>query len=343
MTSTLESFDFINFSIPIVDVRSPAEFLQGHIPNAFNIPIFDNEERAIIGTLYKQLGKEKAVESGLEIVGPKMAFFVSESKKIAIDKQIHVHCWRGGMRSSSFSWLLQTASLQPKLLKGGYKSYRNFVLNYLKNIQLKVIILGGNTGSGKTYILSKLTKLNQQVIDLENLANHKGSVFGSLGQLPQPTNEQFENNLVHQLMKFDHSKPIWIEAESRLIGNISIPLGLWNNMKNGFRINIEIPILHRAARLAQEYGLMNIDDLIICIKKIEKRLGSQNANSAIEALLNNKITECAAICLTYYDKFYEENIKSWQNEKISFLKIETPESIDYQELIIKSKKIYGNS
>ena len=343
MIETLEVLDFLSTNSPIIDVRSPAEYAHGHIPNAVNIPIFDNEQRAVIGTLYKQVGKEQAVEKGLAIVGPKMEAFVAESKRIAIDKKVHVHCWRGGMRSTSFAWLLQTASLHPSLLKEGYKNYRKYVLAYLQNLNLKIVVLGGFTGSGKTHILHQLKEMGQQVIDLEGLACHKGSVFGALGQSEQPTNEQFENNLAYELNMLNHALPIWVEAESRLIGNICIHVGFWNNMKKGFRINIVMDIAHRANRLAEEYGKMPVEDLIVCIQKIESRLGIQHTTQAIKALKNGEVHQCALICLKYYDKYYGENIKDWQTVQLSQFEIQDPTNIEFTTLINQSNTLYGVS
>src|SRR5437868_4963839 len=148
----IQQFLTLAETIPMIDVRSPAEFEKGHIPGAINLPLFNNEERAIIGTLYKQKGKEQAVLAGLDIVGPKMSALVSESKKIAANNEVLVHCWRGGMRSGSFCWLLNTVGINASTLKKGYKGYRDHVLkSFEKNFQL--IILGGETGSGKTEIL----------------------------------------------------------------------------------------------------------------------------------------------------------------------------------------------
>mgnify|MGYP003349536217 CR=1 FL=1 len=198
-------------SAPIVDVRTPAEFEQGHIPGAINLPLFSNEERKIIGTLYKKEGKQPAIRKGLEIVGPKLATLVAEINNIkknffpttsppsSKDRvgigSILFHCWRGGMRSSSVAWLAQMAGYASTTLQGGYKTYRNYVLqSFHSSINLKII--GGYTGSGKTIILEELKKQGEQIINLEHLAHHKGSAFGAFGQEKQPTQEQFENNLM---------------------------------------------------------------------------------------------------------------------------------------------------
>jgi tRNA 2-selenouridine synthase len=162
-------------SLPIVDVRSPGEYDHAHIPGAVSIPLFDNDERALVGTKYKNAGKDSAVLLGLDLVGPKLAGFVKQSKKLNPQhKEVLVHCWRGGMRSGSFAWLLDTAGLTASTLVGGYKAYRNAVLSAFAEPR-NLIILGGKTGSGKTDILKELARQGEQIIDLEGLAHHKGS------------------------------------------------------------------------------------------------------------------------------------------------------------------------
>jgi len=180
--------------LPVIDVRSPGEYDHAHIPHAINIPLFDNEERAKVGTRYKQVGKDSAVLLGLELVGPKLADFVKKARRLNLTGQeVLVHCWRGGMRSGSFAWLLNTAGIKARTLEGGYKAYRSQVLAAFA--EPARMIYGGKTGSGKTEILHELAKQGEQVIDLEALANHKGSSYGAIGQEPQPSSEQFENKL----------------------------------------------------------------------------------------------------------------------------------------------------
>ncbi|MCX6181805.1 MAG: tRNA 2-selenouridine(34) synthase MnmH [Bacteroidetes bacterium] len=213
-------------TLPVIDVRSEGEFLQGHIPGAISVPLFTNAERAAVGTIYKQESKELAVQKGLEIVGPKLTSFVQQVKSHISGKEVLVHCWRGGMRSGSFAWLLETSGLTAGTLIKGYKAYRNYVLSSFTN-PLKLILLGGKTGSGKTKILHYLKEQGEQVIDLEELCSHKGSAFGAIGQKPQCSSEQFENNLSEILLRLDSNKRIWIEDESRNLGNIYIPESFW--------------------------------------------------------------------------------------------------------------------
>ena len=194
----IEQFLTLSVSHPVIDVRSPSEFSQGHVPGAINIPLFDDQERKIVGIRYKQVNKEAAMYAGLEFAGKKLVELAKEGeKKAGKNKTLLVHCWRGGMRSKSMVWLFETLGLTCYLLEGGYKSYRHYVHNEMA-LQLHVNVIGGRTGSGKTDILLFLEHAGEPVIDLEGFAHHKGSAFGARGESIQPTTEQFENEL--QLM-----------------------------------------------------------------------------------------------------------------------------------------------
>ncbi|HFB61833.1 MAG TPA: tRNA 2-selenouridine(34) synthase MnmH, partial [Bacteroidetes bacterium] len=270
----IEKFLPLTDSLPLVDVRSPAEFAQGHIPGAVNIPLFNNDERAIVGIGYKNGGKEHAVQLGLEIVGPKLAGFVKQAKRLAPQKEILVHCWRGGMRSGSMAWLFETAGLKATTLEGGYKAYRRFIRQQFSR-PVKMRVLGGFTGSGKTDILKILGKQGEQFLDIEAIAHHKGSVFGPLGQKPQPTNEQFENNLADAWRKFDFSKPVWVEDESRQLGKCVLPDPLFLQIRNAPLIKILVPKPEREKRLVKEYGPFKKEELAAQLIKIRERLGGQ--------------------------------------------------------------------
>jgi tRNA 2-selenouridine synthase len=303
----------------IIDVRTPKEFEQGHIPGAVNIPLFSNEERVIVGTLYKQQGKQPAILKGLEFVGPKMADIVAKAQLIAKDNTIYIHCWRGGMRSGSVAWLLELYGIKVFTLKGGYKSFRNFALNsFDKTFNLRV--LGGRTGSGKTDILNKLIELGEQVVDLEKIASHKGSAFGALGEKSQPSQEQFENELACFIRTVDKTKPLWLEDESRLIGNKVIPEKLWEQMREAKTICIDVAFEERVDYLTKEYGKFTAEQLKESITKITKRLGHLQAKNALIALDENDLKTTCRICLAYYDKSYNHGIE--QREKLSVTHIE---------------------
>ena len=302
-TTDISGFFQAKKTLPVLDVRSPGEYTRGHIPGAVSLPLFSDEERKEVGTLYKEEGRETAFLNGLDLVGPKMSGFVKDAESLVPGKEMLLHCWRGGMRSESMAWLLGQAGFQVCLLKGGYKAYRRQVHADL-SLPLKLVILGGRTGSGKTEVLRKLTDLGEQVIDLEGLANHKGSAFGSLGQAPQPTVEQFENELHACLSRLDSAKPIWIEDESAAIGKVHLPKPFWEKMKQAPVIDIDVPLEARVSRLVEEYASFPDEQLAEAIRRIQRRLGDQNARAAIEALAVNDYARTARICLGYYDKSY---------------------------------------
>ncbi len=300
---------------PLLDVRSPAEFAEGHIHKAENLPLFTNEERAQVGTLYKQKGKQKAVLRGLDIVGPKMSFFAQKAQNYAQNNSLLVHCWRGGMRSESMAWLFERMGISCYLLKGGYKAYRQYLKSQLAQ-PANIFILGGMTGSGKTEILYALKEAGEQILDLEGLANHKGSAFGSFGQDPQPTNELFENQLGEAWLKLDKSKPIWIEDESKSIGRNWIPEELYTQMRQAPVIKISLPLSCRVERLVEDYTSFYQSDLIEAIEKIRKRLGGQHANAAIKAIETNNYAEAVRLSLNYYDKTYQFGLSKRNSKQI---------------------------
>lgn len=288
---------------PVIDVRSPGEYNQAHIPGAVSIPLFDNDERAQVGTKYKNAGKDAAVLLGLDLVGPKLSRFVKQSKKLNPDKDVLVHCWRGGMRSGSFAWLLDTAGLTASTLAGGYKAYRNAVLTGLAEPR-NLMILGGRTGSGKTDILHELARRGQQVIDLEALAHHKGSSYGAIGQLPQPTTEQFENLIFADWSRLDRSRRIWLEDESRNVGTCFVPMPLWQQMRAAPVAFVDVPKSLRIKRLVAEYTGIDHGLLIEATERIRKRLGGKVTQQALDALARHDYATVAGLTLDYYDKAY---------------------------------------
>ncbi|MFH1322200.1 MAG: tRNA 2-selenouridine(34) synthase MnmH [Bacteroidota bacterium] len=226
-----------------------------------------------------------------------------------------LHCWRGGIRSQSFAWLLSTAGFKVYTLKKGYKAYRDLLLNSFNN-RADIIVLGGMTGSGKTDILRYLSKSGNQVLDLEEIANHKGSAFGHLGQEQQPTTEQFQNDLYDTWRKFDMNKPIWIEDESQAIGSVRIPDPLFLLMRSSPVIKIEISREIRAKRLVKEYASFSNEQLRKAILGIEKRLGGLNTKKAITALEEQDHLSVANITLQYYDKAYNYGISKRDTDSI---------------------------
>lgn len=290
--------------VPLIDVRTPAEFLAGHIPGAVNVPLFTDEERAVVGTLYVKRGKEEAVEKGLEYVGPKMAGFVRQAKKLAgEEKRVNLYCWRGGMRSGSMGWLFETAGMKVGILTGGYKSYRTFIREDFAR-PLRLIVLGGMTGSGKTDILHELALQGEQVLDLEGLAHHKGSAFGALGQQEQPSNEMFENETWEVWGGFVPERPVWTEDESMAIGSVWINEVLYGKMREAQTFNLQLPFEVRVERLLKEYGSFDPQKLMALIRRLERRLGGDKVAKACEGLEKGDIRGAVEIVLHYYDKAY---------------------------------------
>lgn len=290
----------------LIDVRAPVEFCKGHIANAINIPLFEDIERAEIGTLYKQQGKDTAVSRGLEIVSPKMVGFVNEVNALSKNKKVFVYCFRGGMRSNSFAWLMNTSGLDAQLLQGGYKMYRNHVLSYFEKDR-KLILLGGNTGSGKTDVLKQLMQLQFQVIDLEGLANHKGSAFGSINEEKQHPQQIFENKLFQQFNFMNEEFPVLLEDESQSIGYNKIPHGLWLQMKKATIVKLNIPFEARVNKLVDDYTTVDINALKSCVVKISQQLGTFNTKLCLQHLDEGNLADVARLSLLYYDKAYNYN------------------------------------
>lgn len=365
---TIEEFLLLAKTNPVLDVRSPGEFTHAHIPNAYKLPLFNDEERAKVGTVYKQQSREEAIKIGLDFFGPNMREMVEKvegivsgygesvsslrlrvtgldnpkksistikkSKDFVKDVQVFnpqpatfnpqpvtsqpptilVHCWRGGMRSAAVAWLLDLYGFKVYTLIGGYKAYRNWVLEqFVKEYNFRII--GGYTGSGKTLLLHAMAKENNSIVDLEGLANHKGSALGALGNPPQPTQEMFENLLAEKLSTINHkpSTTIYLEDESQRIGNLQIPIQLWYCMRKAPVYFVDIPFEERLNYLTDEYGIHPKEKLVNAIMRIQKRLGGLETKNAINFLLENNFKESFRILLHYYDKWYTKGLYNREN------------------------------
>lgn len=321
--------------LPIIDVRSPGEFKQGHIPGAFNIALFTDEERAVVGTAYKKESKERAIEIGYEFVNPKLKDFITKSVAVAPEKAVVVHCWRGGMRSHAFAdHLVENGFKKVYLIEKGYKSFRNYVLTFFEQ-SFKLKVLGGYTGTGKTEILHFLEQKGQQVIDLEGLANHRGSAFGGIDLEPQPTTEQFENQLFSKLHHLNPNRPIWIEDESRTIGKVSIPHLFYLQMRNMPVYFLNVPLAERIDCLVGTYATLNQDKLADAIGHIGKKLGYDNAKFALEALQNKNYHKVVDIILVYYDKYYLKGLHKRQESRIQELEISSADHEETADFLIR--------
>jgi tRNA 2-selenouridine synthase len=302
---TLTVADFLQMSAttPIVDVRSPGEFRAGHVAHATNIPLFSDEERASVGTIYKQKGQKEAIEQGLEFVGPKMLALAKQAEQTAVEGRLLVHCWRGGMRSNRMAWLFEQLGMQCAVLEGGYKAFRNHIMQQFSTPG-NLLVLSGATGSGKTDVLMALREMGEQVIDLEALANHRGSAFGGLGMGEQPSSEQFQNDIYDQLSRLDPQRRIWIESESLTIGRAYLPVNLWNAMNAAPAIELEVPRPVRVERLVRSYGGVQIKQLGEAIIRLQQNFGGNRVKDALELLEIGDLAAVADMLLDYYDKRY---------------------------------------
>lgn len=307
MAISLDDFLRLRKSLPVVDVRSEGEFQAGHIQHAINIPLLNNQERALVGTDYKQKGQLEAIKTGFRLVGPRLVDIINEAEKVASAKELLVHCWRGGMRSNNFCQFVGMAGIKTQALSGGYKAYRSRALESFTR-PLKLVLLTGCTGSGKSEILRALKASGQQVIDLERLASHKGSAFGGLFMNPQPTTEQFQNDLFEEILPLDPQQPIWVEDESIAIGQIFLPRDFWLQMSQSPLVQVQVDKEIRIQRLVQEYGKADRAEFLAIMTKIVKRLGGQNFNLAKAKLLEGDMAAVMEVLLTYYDKAYLTSI-----------------------------------
>ena len=328
----IERFLELAKQCPVVDVRSPGEYNHAHIPGSTSLPLFTDEERAIVGTTYKQESREKAIKIGLDFFGPKMRKMVeevedllnnrqssknaSESKNLPTANCILVYCWRGGMRSGAVSWLLDLYGFKVYTLVGGYKKFRNYVLDSFKK-EYRLKILGGYTGSGKTEVLKELERNEETILDLEDIAKHKGSAFGNIGMPKQPTQEMFENLLAVRLHSICHQPQmkgyIWMEDESQRIGLVNIPNDLWKTMRQSEICFLDIPFEERLEHLVDEYGQLEKEKMIEAIGRIRERLGGLEAKNAILHLESNNTIESLRILLKYYDKWYLKGLHNREN------------------------------
>ena len=313
----LTAADFLSKSVngKIIDVRSPSEFASGHIAQAQSLPMFTDAERAIVGTIYKQTGKKEAVLEGLYLIGKKLKQIAENAIEISNGKPLFVHCWRGGMRSKSMAQLFENIGIECFLLEGGYKAYRNYILSEFKK-PWKFIVIGGKTGSGKTLVIQQLHRIGEQVIDLEKLANHKGSAFGSIGEQPQPSTEQFANDLFQNLSLLNPEKRIWLEDESQKIGAVFISPEFYNNYRLSPLIVLDISFQKRLKNLVNIYGKYSKDEIIAAFYKINKKLGGQHVKKAVEFVQQGFLSDAAAIALLYYDQTYNYGLQNKSTKNV---------------------------
>ncbi|MDN3659389.1 tRNA 2-selenouridine(34) synthase MnmH [Ferruginibacter paludis] len=317
----IDQFLMLASQYPVLDVRSPGEYAHAHIPGAYSLPLFTDEERKVVGTAYKQQSRKKAIKIGLDYFGVKMRPMVEEAERLVLqlndrsrqenDPVVLVHCWRGGMRSAGVAWLLDLYGFKVYTLTGGYKMYRQRARARFDE-QYQLTVLGGYTGSGKTSLLHELQHNGYKIINLEALANHKGSSFGALGEKPQPSQEMFENLLADALYSMSrvagNAGEIFIEDESQRIGSMNIPDSFWKQMRSSRVVFLDIPFEERLTYLTEEYGKFDKAAMVNAVIRIQKRLGGLETKQAVNYLLENNHRECFRILLKYYDKYYEKGL-----------------------------------
>lgn len=347
--SDSDSFDFQSLlnrlaeGTPVLDVRSPKEHAEGHIPGSVSFPLMTNEERVLIGTCYKQEGHEAAVQLGLQLVAPRFAEMVLEAKASFPVRKVVVQCWRGGLRSEIMAWLLKLSGFEVEVLPGGYKRFRNWAISAF-DVPKTIVVLDGATGSGKTELLSGLRDAGEQVICLESLAHHSGSAFGGINHPPQPTQEQFENDLAFAYAKSDPNRPLWFENESRSVGKMVIPNELFKLLQTAPMVQMQTTYEERYQRLMRDYGEASQEVLSNCTTLVAKRLGFDQATFALQDLREGNREAWLKRLMVYYDKQYAFGTKR---------KVETPyQSVEYsideslsirvQKCIIASKELQIN-
>ncbi len=293
----------------LIDVRSEGEYAEATIPDALNIPLLRDEERRQVGTAYKQKGIKDARTLGLNFVSPRLPEMVKQYQELAGRGPIVVFCWRGGMRSKSVCSVLDNLGLQVYRLVGGYKAYRRYVNQYLNRpLPHRVAVIHGLTGVGKTEILRELRSKSAPAVDLEGLANNRGSVFGQIGMCPQPSQKMFDGLLVRELAFWEPKGYIIVECESRRIGRIILPSSLFEKMKSGTKILAYCSLKERIERIKRMYAGnngQNKEELKTAIKSLEKRIGKSRAAEFGEMVDQGILDEVVEYLLVnYYDPLY---------------------------------------
>jgi len=297
----------------IIDVRSPLEYEEDHIIGSINCPVLYDQERIIVGTIYKKESTFRAKIIGSSLTARNIAKHIEE--KFINQKgswQPLIYCWRGGQRSKAFSLILSEVGWRTFQLEGGYKKYRNEVISFLNKVgsKLKIILISGKTGSAKTKILQNIKLQGGQILDLENLANHKGSLLGKIPDLKQPSQKLFESKLYHQIKQLDLRRNVYIEAESSKIGNIHIPKTLWAKMNVSPRIEIKADIELRSSFLLNDYKYMCENPELIkpIIYGLKNRLSKKLINDWMELITKKLWLDLTKSFLeNHYDPSYSSN------------------------------------
>ncbi|QXE91463.1 tRNA 2-selenouridine(34) synthase MnmH [Geomonas subterranea] len=299
----------------LVDVRSPLEYAEDHIPGAINVPLLDNDERVEIGILHKEQGPYAARRRGLELTAHRFPEMVRQICDEAGGRPILVYCWRGGLRSKTVTSILDLAGLKAVQLIGGYKSYRHVVSEYFTPYTPKkpLIVLHGMTGIGKTTLLQRLKERGNSVLDLEGLACHRGSAFGQLGLNQDLTQKRFETLLWDAIRKAPAGRPLILEGESERIGRVSLPGDFYQKMAQGIRVWCHATLETRVRRLIEEYGLPEYkEEMGVALQRIRKKLGGKRCDELAGNLERWEMEEfMKGLVCDYYDKVYYKN-RTWE-------------------------------
>lgn len=318
--TTLTFLDGITGDYRLIDVRSPKEYQEGSLPGAVNIPIFDNEERKLVGTIYKQGGQDVAIDTGFNMVESRLAGLLAGFEEYR-SENIALFCARGGMRSRSVVNLLLQNGFSAWQLEGGYKQYRQILLGIVENFTPRCIVLHGLTGTGKTRILQHL----DDMIDLEDLAQHQSSLFGGMNR--QPRTQRAFDSYLHKVICELGPEPYFIEGESRQMGNIYLPSGLARAMKDGHLVRITASMETRVARIVEDYPVRDEQtaaQVLKILESLKRKLGNSVTDRLCTLLHQGRLAELVHLLLVeYYDKRYENSLKRYQyHDEVSSESIE---------------------
>lgn len=303
----------------LIDVRTPKEFEEEAIPGAINIPLLLDEERVDVGTAYKQVSPEKAKELGVEAIAKRLPEVFREVQKHAKGR-LAFYCAKGGMRSGSMAALFSALGYTTWKLEGGYRAYRQYILKEIPKLNegIKYYILHGKTGIGKTKVLQRLEAKGYSVLDLEKMADHKGSFFGGVCEKRGQSQKRFESLIFDYLYK---NRPTYVlaESESKRIGNVYVPESIFNSLANGKHLSLETTIEERVKIINEDYAGATNEELQACLDKVGRYISKEKYEEYSELLKNNEIDELSKkLMIEYYDPLYQKSIDKYRYEREIF-------------------------
>ncbi|WP_028612374.1 tRNA 2-selenouridine(34) synthase MnmH [Paenibacillus harenae] len=323
----------------LIDVRSESEYAESTIPGSINIPIFNDAERAAVGTLYKQESVDAAKDRGLEIVSAKLPAFIRDIGGDGPKNKI-VFCWRGGMRSRTSATLASLMGLKMFRLSGGFRAYRKWVVETLDSYTKlpPCYVLNGFTGTGKTELLARLQERGYPVLNLEWMAEHRGSIFGHIGKAPS-NQKTFDSRLVHELIRLQNAPYLILEAESKRVGKIVLPEFLVKAKEAGTALFLEMPVETRVMNILNDYKPEeHKEDFIRSFERIEKRIHTPVAAEIRSALEKDDFGEAARLLLLhYYDPRYQHATEQYKQERITIAAADLDQALE--EIIQRLPKL----